>query len=194
MTEPWPGLGVGRQLLALDLALGDRARLTSTSLTSAAESDWPTGSPWASARVDLKRERLAVEVDVARRAQADAEPPDRQHDRRRGGHVVLRQLGGQLERLLLGEALGGKLELELARPASVVPWRMRPSGRLTSIGRPATGAPYWYFATSVGLDRLAAVEDRLLQVEGQVDRLELVRVDLELPEKSLLPGWKTRTR
>ena len=45
------------------------------------------------------------------------------------------------------------------------------------------------FRDEVGLDRLAAVEDRLLQVEAQVDRLELVRLDLERPAKSLLPGW-----
>ena len=51
-----------------------------TSLTSAAESDSPIGSPSAIGRDDLKRERFAVEVDVAGGAQADLEPADRQHD------------------------------------------------------------------------------------------------------------------
>ena len=36
----------------------------------------------------------------------------------------------------------------------------------------------------VGLDRLAAVEHGLLQVEAQVDRLELVRLDLETARRS----------
>ena len=31
----------------------------------------------------------------------------------------------------------------------------------------------------IGLDRLAAIKHGLLQVEGQVDRLELIRLDLE---------------
>ena len=105
---------------------------------------------------------------------------DREHHARGGGDVVLGQLRHEPQRLLLGEPLGRRTRRDTSprRRSSLA--AIRPSGRPTAIGRPATGAPYWYRATHVGRDRLAPVIDRLLEVEGQVDRLELIRLDLEL--------------
>ena len=56
---------------------------------------------------------------------------------------------------------------------------MRPSGRPTSIGRDGDRRAVLIAGDHVALDRLAAIVHRLLQVEGQVDRFELVRLDLE---------------
>ncbi len=134
-------------------------------------------------RDDLERERLAVEIDVAGRAQADLEAADRQHDRRRGGHVVLGQPGGESQRLLLGESLGGELDMILAgRVGRAV--EDAAVGKV-DLDRPARHRRAVLVARDqVGLDRLAAIVDGLLQVEAQVDRLELVRLDLETCRRS----------
>ena len=93
-------------------------------------------------------------------------------------HVVLRQPGGQLERLLLGESLGGELEMILARGVGRAV-QDAAVGQI-DLDRPAGDRRAILVSRDqIGLDRLAAVEHGLLQVEAQVDRLELVRVDLK---------------
>ena len=96
--------------------------------------------------------------------------------------VVPRQPADDPEGLFLGEPVRRDLDGELARGVGQA--RGRPGRRATrtSIGRPeATGAPYWYLATTSPLDRLAAVVDGPGEVEGEVELLELVRLDLERP-------------
>ena len=74
--------------------------------------------------------------------------------------------------------------------ASVVPCKIRPSGSCTSIGRPASGCAVLILGDQRGLDRLAAIEHCLLQVERKRDRLELIRVDLEAAGEVALAGLK----
>ena len=151
-----------------------------TSLTTAARERLAGRLALGVGRRDLERERLAVEVDVAAGLEADVEAADRQHHGRRGRRRCPAAAGRPVASACssanpsVGEARRGTCP-----SASVVPWRTRPSGRVTSIGRSATGAPYWYLATTSASIVSPAVEDRLLQVEAQVDRLELVRLDLE---------------
>ncbi len=82
------------------------------------------------------------------------------------------------EPLLLGEPLGGELEMILARGVGRAV-QDAAVGKI-DLDRPARdGCSVLVSGDQVGLDRLAAVEDGLLQVEAQVDRLELIRLDLE---------------
>ena len=72
--------------------------------------------------LSVKRRRtqgdaFAVEVDVPRRGQIDAEGADREDDGRRDRDVVLRQAGDNVERLLLGEPR--RLQLERVLPFGV---------------------------------------------------------------------------
>ena len=138
-------------------------------------------------RDDLELERLAVEIDVARGAQGDLEPADRQHDRGRRRHVVLRQSSGQRERLLLRESLGGKLEMILARGVGRAVENAA-VGKI-DLDRPARDrCSILVSRDQISLDRLAAVEHGLLQVEAQVDGLELIRVDLKRAGEVALAG------
>ena len=112
-------------------------------------------------RRGLERERLAVEVDVARRRQVDPEAADAEHDVGRRGDVVLRQLRRPAAAPAPRRTPRSANSTWYLPAASVVPWRVRPSGSCTAIGRPGQRRAVLVAGDDVALDRLAPVVDRL---------------------------------
>ncbi len=111
---------------------------------------------------------------------------DRQDHRSRGRDVVLRQPGSDPQHLLLGKAVGREADVEFASRVG------RAAGDAlvgeSDLDRPVgNGCSVLIFREDVGLDRVAAVIDRLLQVEAQVNGLKLIGLNVEHPGEFALP-------
>ena len=185
-----PGLGVRRECLPRNLALG-YATLGRDLLDQRGRERLADRCAPGVGGDDLDRERFAVEVDVAGGAQADLEAPDRQPDRRHLGQVILRQPGGEAKRLLLGEPLGRELDVILAGGVGL-PAQGAAVGE-ADLDRPRCQRCTVLIARDhVRLDRLAAVDHALLDVEDQIDRLEVVGLHLEAARENALARLRDR--
>ena len=95
-------------------------------------------------RRGLERERLAVEVDVARRVAGRSGSRGRPASRRpRRPTLSCGSCADEPQRLLLGEPLGRELDVELARRVGRAVERRGRRAAARTIGRPASGVPYW---------------------------------------------------
>ena len=125
---------------------------------------------------DLKG--LAGHVDRADRAHVDGEPLGGQHEVHGGLQVSLREHHHQRQDLGFVEVAGGELELDLALVVG-------PRGVQSLVGQLVADLAAGQRGPGVEggpdrpLDLFATVEDRPGRVDHQVDRLQLVLVDLE---------------